>query len=108
MENEIIYVEDPRMIADYCRWNMEEQVMLAYICEELKELAGKGGGEIATKAKTNADIRMLIEEFNKRNLNNNTIVFDSCGGCIYDGRREDDGSLRKNVFPRATIYTKRD
>ena len=77
MENEIIYVEDPRMVLDYCRKNVEEQAMLKIIADEFIELAGKCGAEIMTKAKVNADIKMLVSELNKRNRNGETIVIDT-------------------------------
>lgn len=81
MGNEIIYGEDPRVAFDYCRWNVEEQVMLKFIAD-LKIIADKFpnlpencGMEIMTEEK----VKMLISEINKKNRNKDVIVLDTIG-----------------------------
>lgn len=79
MGNEIIYGEDPRVAFDYCRWNVEEQVMLKFIAD-LKIIADKFpnlsencGMGIMTEEK----VKMLISKINKKNRNRDVIVFDT-------------------------------
>lgn len=85
MKNEIIiYGQDPRVVFDYCRWNIEEQAMREFIVA-LKNLANEFsdnlskncGIGIMTEEKVKE--KMLISELNKENRNGNVIVLDTIG-----------------------------